>query len=213
MRYFATLGYTPNVLDDVRNFLARRPHVTVFVGDPNPEQGAANSVAGAELRKQKVPHTFVEVPQPWDFRSCFEAMADAYREDPDESIVVNASGGTEVMNSAATLFGMLTAAECRYLNRRSGEVHVVDMMRLRLALAAPGSRGAIVQEAARRGGAVPLAVLPGLLGVTAGAVSQQVELLTGLGYGRVEPRQDARGKQYALAEALWPLISVEKCSD
>lgn len=44
-----------------------------------------------------------------------------------------------------------------------------------------------MQEAARRGGKVSLADLPALLDATAGAVPQHIKLLTGFGYGDVEP--------------------------
>ncbi len=210
MRYFATLGYTPSVLDDLDALVDRKPDVTVFHGDLNRAQKASNKEAVAKLRQTPLRYTLVEVPKPWDFRACFDAFCSSYRTAPDEDIIVNASGGTEVMNSAASVFGLLTGAECRYLNRKSGQTHVIDMFRLRLALHSPGNQRRIIDEAAKRGGQVPLADLPSSLRVTQGAVTQLVDQLVAFGLAVVEPRKDARGKQVSLATSLWPLIEVER---
>ena len=212
MRYFATLGYTPRVLDDVDGFVGKKPDITIFHGDPTQRQRAANKRARAKMERIGLPFRFVQVEQPWDFRECFEALCTVYRQETDDDIVVNASGGTEVMNSAASVFGLLTGAECRFLNRRTAKTHVIDMSRLRMALDSPGNRKAIIEEAARRGGQVPLADLPARLRVTQGAVTQLVENLVWSGLATVEPREDARGKRVSLAASLWPLVQVNRRS-
>src|SRR5262249_51990276 len=122
-------------------------------------------------------------------------------------LVVAAGGSTEVVNSAATLFAMLSGFKCRYVDRKSRQTVEVDYGVLRAALGLQGTRRDIVDAAAAEGGSVDVARLAKRLEVTPSAISQAIQGLTEEGILQNTYKETGRGKVVRLTDGLWPLNS------
>ena len=204
VRYYATLGYTPAVLLDVQAF--PEAHITVFHGDVNVQQRESNEKASVILGELGNPFEFVVIDEPWDFRQAFQAFRQRHAKHRNpKDLVVSASGGTEVFNSAATLFALLTGLRCRYVNRKSRDVVEVDYGLLREGLSLAGTRRNIVDAAAGNGGSIDVAVLAKNLEVTPSAISQAIQGLTKGGLLDNSYKGTGRGKVVRLNDGLWPM--------
>lgn len=206
MRYYATLGYTPGVLVDVKD-VPRPTRVTVFHGNENARQRQALVQGKAILEGLGLAAEFIGIGQPWNFESCFRAICQGHTKAGSPSLVaVNASGGTEVMNSAMTLFALLAGCQCRYVDRRTWKSVAVDFGTVLKALSLDGTRRQMLHEALQGGGIVALAELPQRLGVSASAISQQLSALKADGLVATVHQDSARGKAVEAAPQLWPLV-------
>ncbi len=210
MRYYATLGYTPGVLLDLRDFVSPRPHVTIFHGDLNPKQKEANEKALVLLREMDIKHEFVEVPAPWNLEDCLGAILAAWHKHGKPSdVVVNASGGTEVLNAAATMFCLFARCEGRYWDRRRAwpkTVHFDPMLR---ALALRGTKQALISKLAGNHGRLTLQEVQRVLKVSPAAVTKMIQELEAENLVTVQPVEDGRGKAVLLSPQLWPFMIVE----
>ena len=204
MRYYATLGYTPGVLLDLQGFPDAR--VTVFHGDLTPQQEASNLKAAVLLDELGNSYEFVVIQQPWDFRQAFDAFRRQHgRHRHPKDLVVSASGGTEVFNSAATLFALLRGLRCRYVNRKSRDAIEVDYAVLLRGLSLDGTRRGIIDAAAENGGHIDVANLAERLAVTPSAISQAVAGLSKDGLLDNNYKGKGRGKVVQLNPGLWPM--------
>lgn len=210
MRYYATLGYTPGVLLDLHPFIAQKPNVTVFHGDRNPNQVKSIEKAQTLLDEMGLRPEWVEIERPWDIEACLRTLFLTYRRHGSpKSPTINASGGTEVLNAAATMLGMFCRCPVRYWDRRDAEPRTVDFRILVQAFALEGTRQDIVAAALAKKGRVDVAELAENLPVTAGAVSKALAGLRADGLITVRPQADRRAKTVELSDALWPILLFE----
>lgn len=211
MRYYATLGYTPAVLLALQEYAGRRPDVTVFHGDLNPRQARAIARARVILHAMDIRAAYVEVREPWNIEACLRAMFIAFeRHGRPADLVINASGGTEVMNAAATLLALLAGCRLHYVDRRAWRKHALDLELVRAAFSLTGTARKILDSILDAGGSLAVSELPDRLGVTAGAVSQVLKRLVGTGVVELRPKSRGRGKLVVVSDAAWIMVLFKR---
>ena len=209
MEYYATLGYTPVVVADVQKFASQDPRLTIFRGDLTPEQKESLAAVRTMARSLALSIRDVEMPKPWNFASCLSVITQTHHElGRPTDLVVNASGGTEVMNSAMTLFGVLVGARTRYVDRWTSEVVEIDFRLLRAALGLEGTRREILLKALERGGSIKTKGLAQALGVSSSALSQHLQRLTQ--DGLIGDEDKGRTTEVRASPALWSLMELLK---
>lgn len=209
MRYYATLGYKPGVLLDLRDFVSDRPAVTIFHGDLNPTQARALERAKILLAELEIGAEFVEIQKPWNLEDCLSAFLAAWKKHGRPSdILVNASGGTEVLNAAATIFCMFAKGRARYWDRRRGLPTPVDFGMLVSAWTVTPQGQRLLGIMAEQGGSLPLQAVAKKLGITPGGVTKLVKQMVGANLVVLSRKSRGRGKTVTFSAALWPLITV-----
>ena len=207
MEYYATLGYTPVVVADVQKFADRDPRIIIFRGDLTREQGESLAAVRTMARSLALNVKDVEMPKPWNFASCLSVITQTHHDlGRPEDLVVNASGGTEVMNSAMTLFAVLVGARTRYVDRWTSEVVEIDFRLLRSALGLEGTRRELLVKALEGGGSIKTKGLAQELGVSSSALSQHLQRLAHDGLIRQESK--GRTTEVHASPALWSLMEL-----
>lgn len=207
MDYYATLGYTPIVVADVQTFASQDPRVVIFRGDLTSEQKDSLAAVRTMARSLALDVRDVEMPKPWNFASCLSIITQTHHElGRPKDLVVNASGGTEVMNSAMTLFASLVGARTRYVDRWSSEVVEIDFELLRNALSLEGTRRDLMQRILAEGGVIKTKGLAQALGVSNSALSQHLQRLA----KDKLIRDDGGGRTTTVeaSPALWSLTAL-----
>lgn len=180
--------------------------MTVFHGDRTSRQVRAIKRARVILEEIGLTSRFVEVGKPWNIEEGLRAIFSEYRRDArPREVIVNASGGTEVLNAAATFFGLLTGSPLRYVDRHSWKAYTIDCAKIMDVLSLDERKRRLIEAVMERGGSMEVSRLPEELGVTPGAVSQQLRFFNSAGLVEVHQKPKGRGKLATLSPDLWAL--------
>lgn len=204
---YATLGYTPSVLLGLRDQAAELSRITVFHGDLNRPQRRALEKAAVILEALGAPYRTVEVPQPWSIEACLRSLFREYEADGrPPRLLIHASGGTEVLNAAATILGLFARCRVQFVDRHTWRLHTLDFHLLQEAFRLEGTRRNLLEALLEHHGVMEVARLRRRLGVTPGAVSQVLRDLFERGLLRLEPRPHGRGKVAVIEPHLWGML-------